>query len=413
MRMSASRSDCRNSAGPSKSRIRIRTEPRPCATCESEPAPGDDAVLGGEAGRLVVEGADRHARVEDLDRVDLVEVARAGARSRGPSACGRTGGARRRARPARGSRRSSRAGVSPRGIFSSRNRPITSPWPAVLISSPTITLTPAAAACARASSAPGDLVVVGDRDRAQALLRARSRAAPRPASRSRASGRCACAGRRRSAGAARARARSASSPLGGVAAGGERRGRSRSSSLGGRRVVVGDQPVLAGEVPAISSAVAGVLAMRASSRPKKLSTKRRASSVESRRSAEEWNEPTFSAREWRSAALEVLGANGSWTWTKSSSTVPSSSSTVRATSIGSAAGRRRAPGTTSSTSPTANTRGSPPSVPASSGRPRLAARGAQRAARVAHALLRARRRDDQHAVPAPRELAARRGGRAR
>ena len=45
----------------------------------------------------------------------------------------------------------------------------------------------------------------------------------------------------------------------------------------------------------------------------------------------------MSAREWRSAALEVLGANGSCTWTKSSSTLPSSSSTVRATSIGSAA----------------------------------------------------------------------------
>src|SRR5438445_465050 len=44
--------------------------------------------------------------------------------------------------------------VSPRGIFSSMNSPITSPWPAVLTSSPTITLTPASAACARASRAP-------------------------------------------------------------------------------------------------------------------------------------------------------------------------------------------------------------------------------------------------------------------
>ncbi len=34
---------------------------------------GDDPVLGGEAGRLVVEGGDRHPRVEDLDRVDVVE----------------------------------------------------------------------------------------------------------------------------------------------------------------------------------------------------------------------------------------------------------------------------------------------------------------------------------------------------
>ena len=37
--MSASRSDCRNSDGPLKSCMRIRTEPRPWATCESEPAP--------------------------------------------------------------------------------------------------------------------------------------------------------------------------------------------------------------------------------------------------------------------------------------------------------------------------------------------------------------------------------------
>ena len=29
----------------------------------------------------------------------------------------------------------------------------------------------------------------------------------------------------------------------------------------------------------------------------------------------------FSAREWRSAALAALGANGSWTWTKSSGSV--------------------------------------------------------------------------------------------
>src|SRR3982074_1252559 len=37
--MSASRRDSRNSCGPSKSRIRMRTEPRPAATCESDPAP--------------------------------------------------------------------------------------------------------------------------------------------------------------------------------------------------------------------------------------------------------------------------------------------------------------------------------------------------------------------------------------
>ena len=35
------------------------------------------------------------------------------------------------------------------------------------------------------------------------------------------------------------------------------------------------------------------------------------------RSAGAWNVPTLSAREWRSATDDVLGANGSCTWTKS------------------------------------------------------------------------------------------------
>src|SRR5436189_6005872 len=38
VRISAVRSDSRNSPGPSKSRILTRTEPSPCATWESEPA---------------------------------------------------------------------------------------------------------------------------------------------------------------------------------------------------------------------------------------------------------------------------------------------------------------------------------------------------------------------------------------
>ena len=63
----------------------------------------------------------------------------------------------------------------------------------------------------------------------------------------------------------------------------------------------------------MSSIVASRLAVRASRRPKKLSTNRRARSVESSLSLGEWKEPTFSAREWRSAAFEVLGANGSCT----------------------------------------------------------------------------------------------------
>src|SRR5688500_13872012 len=53
----------------------------------------------------------------------------------------------------------------PRGIFSSMNRPITSPWSAVFTSSDTITLIPLARS---RLEGPGDLVVVGDGDRAEA-----------------------------------------------------------------------------------------------------------------------------------------------------------------------------------------------------------------------------------------------------
>src|SRR3954453_498773 len=34
---------------------------------------GDDPVLGGEAGRLLVECREGHARIEDLDRVDVLD----------------------------------------------------------------------------------------------------------------------------------------------------------------------------------------------------------------------------------------------------------------------------------------------------------------------------------------------------
>src|SRR6185312_7449798 len=43
--MSASRSASMNSSGPSKSGMRIRTEPSPCATCASEPAPAGTRYL--------------------------------------------------------------------------------------------------------------------------------------------------------------------------------------------------------------------------------------------------------------------------------------------------------------------------------------------------------------------------------
>src|SRR5919106_2072094 len=83
------------------------------------------------------------------------------------------------------------------------------------------------------------------------------------------------------------------------------------------------------------SRVAAKLAVRPSSRPKTSSTILRATWVETKRSVVEWNVPTFSAREWRSAADEADGANGSCTWTKSSSVRPSRSSRVRDTSSGS------------------------------------------------------------------------------
>ena len=104
----------------------------------------------------------------------------------------------------------------------------------------------------------------------------------------------------------------------------------------------------------MSSRVVGHAAVRASSRPKNSSTTRRATCVEMSRSVGAWNEPTFSAREWRSAAAGTLGANGSCTCTKSKATLSSSSSIVRATSTGTEAGRRAE--RKGSTSPTPSTR---------------------------------------------------------
>ena len=83
--------------------------------------------------------------------------------------------------------------------------------------------------------------------------------------------------------------------------------------------------------------------------------------VERTRSVGAWKLPTFSECEWRSAALDALGANGSWTLTMSSGSTVSASSIVRATSTGSEAARRRA-GANGSTSPTPRTR-TPPTLP--------------------------------------------------
>ena len=99
------------------------------------------------------------------------------------------------------------------------------------------------------------------------------------------------------------------------------------------------------------------------------------------RSVGAWKEPTLSAREWRSAALDVLGANGSCTCTKSGSAAPSASSTLRATSTGSErAPRRDEP--TGSTSPTASSRGGWPLSGSSSSPPSPAAAIARRESRT-------------------------------
>ena len=147
------------------------------------------------------------------------------------------------------------------------------------------------------------------------------------------------------------------------------------------------------------SRVARKLAVRASSRPKKSSTKRRATCVESTRSVAAWKVPTFSAREWRSAADDALGANGSCTCTKSNGAASSSDSIVRETSIGSEtlpplaaehalADRQHAARSRRS----ANTR------------LRVLAAALDRRARLAHELPRLRGRDHHHPVAAAAQL---------
>ena len=84
------------------------------------------------------------------------------------------------------------------------------------------------------------------------------------------------------------------------------------------------------------SRVAANAAVRPSRRPNSRSTTGRATWVDTKRSVGEWKVPTFSAREWRSAALAALGANGSCTCTKSSSARSMNSSIERDTSSGSA-----------------------------------------------------------------------------
>ena len=81
-------------------------------------------------------------------------------------------------------------------------------------------------------------------------------------------------------------------------------------------------------------------AVRASRRPKTSCTTLRATCVATTRSVGAWKVPTLSAREWRSAVLATLGANGSCTWQRSSAARSKRSEIVRATSIGSAGAAR-------------------------------------------------------------------------
>ena len=143
--------------------------------------------------------------------------------------------------------------------------------------------------------------------------------------------------------------------------------------------------------------MAAKLAVRPSSRPNSSATTRRATCVDTKRSVVAWNVPTFSACEWRSAAEDALGANGSWTCTKSSSARSSSSSSVRDTSSGSDTDPPRRNG---SDCPTASTDAQPGLVEERVGvrRQLLDLR-----ATLAHQLARVRRRDDDYAVAANAE----------
>jgi hypothetical protein len=88
-----------------------------------------------------------------------------------------------------------------------------------------------------------------------------------------------------------------------------------------------------------------------------------------KRSVVEWNVPTLSACECRSAADAALGANGSWTCRKSSSASSSSSSSVLDTSSGSDTDPPLRKG---SDCPTASIEAQPSSAQSASGSERIA-----------------------------------------
>ena len=300
--------------------------------------------------------------------------------------------------------------LSPRGIFSSMNRPITSPCSAVLTSSPTITFTPAAGACSRASRAP------------EISLWSVTAIAPRPCVWAVASS--------TSTGVAQSHEWSVcmcrSTSISGRAA-----RRSAHRLVRRRRVAAGGQPRIdALELRRPSARRRGPACSHPGSACHQLGSRRQARRARVQAPEEALDEaPREQRREQalgrrsersrrsarasaQSAALEVLGANGSWTWTKSSSTraqqfLDRACHVDRQRPMGACASCRRRPAPRRRRSPRGRRCRCPRGAP--SGSPRA---GPQRAARVAHTLLRAGGGEHQHPVPAlerARRRSARRG----
>ena len=71
--MSASRSDSRNSSRAVEVAHADADAAQPLRDVGVAAGPADDPVLGGEAHRLLVEGGERDAGVEDLDQVDVLD----------------------------------------------------------------------------------------------------------------------------------------------------------------------------------------------------------------------------------------------------------------------------------------------------------------------------------------------------
>ena len=132
------------------------------------------------------------------------------------------------------------------------------------------------------------------------------------------------------------------------------------------------------------------------------------------RSVGSWKLPTLSAREWRSAAEEALGANGSCTWTMSKGSELSSISSVPETSSGKRSGARLRPARHRDALADADDRGAggaavaadPLALPGGpEERAHVVAGPLDRLARLAHGAQALDRRRDDDAVAALAQLA--------